>query len=214
MGGNGTPAVSVVGDSMSLLQSAVHDWANETFPGRVPANAWLKLFEELGETIKNPEDPLEWGDVMIMLMDLAKMHGVDLYSATFAKLEINRSRVWDQMPSGVFQHVEPTVIVPGGCAPPVMVHAVLPSFGSRPPTDGYPKDRSVFKGGPYDGVEMLGRINAPGAQLDYRGVVAHWFPEPDGYGGCYVVDHVYRHSVSSGGTRYIHYKWNENGVPF
>jgi len=91
---------------VAALQARVHGWASETFPARQPAAAWLKLFEELGEVIKSPADPLEWGDVFIMLLDLASMNGVDVADAVLAKLFINRRRQWAQLPSGVFSHVD------------------------------------------------------------------------------------------------------------
>lgn len=92
--------------SVPALQSTVHGWANATFPGRQQAAAWLKLFEELGEVIKSPHDPLEWGDVFIMLLDLATMNGVDVMTAVLSKLEINQRREWRQLATGVFSHVD------------------------------------------------------------------------------------------------------------
>lgn len=202
-------------DSMSILQGQVHEWANDTFPDRVPANAWQKMFIELGEVIENPGDPLEWGDVMIMLFDLAKMHGVDLYGATQLKLEVNRLRSWTRLPSGVYRHTEqlpgePVALVEGGgCAPPVAV--ALP----RPPSNGHHMDRTIFRGGPYDRLEILGRLDWPGAhKSEHTGAVSAWYPGGDGDGGCYVVESVVRDPVASGGLTRIFYKWNSDGVPF
>lgn len=87
------------------LQKQVHEFAEKTFgPGREDA-AWKKLFEEIGETLKNPEDPAEWGDVFIMLLDLATMYKVDVGTATLGKLELIRNRVWQRTATGTFQHV-------------------------------------------------------------------------------------------------------------
>lgn len=101
--GNPTP---VGHDSMADLQRAVHKWADETFPDRPAEAAWLKLFEELGEAIKTPHAAEEWGDIMIMLFDLATIYGVDLYEATILKLNINRGRKWQRLGTGVYSHVK------------------------------------------------------------------------------------------------------------
>lgn len=87
------------------LQNQIHAFAEETFgPGREDA-AWKKLFEEIGETLKNPRDPGEWADIFIVLLDLAKMYGVDVGSASVAKMAVNRARVWTKTETGVMQHV-------------------------------------------------------------------------------------------------------------
>lgn len=87
------------------LQEQVHAFAEETFgPGREDA-AWKKLFEEIGETLKNPRDPGEWADIFIVLLDLAKMYGVDVGSASVDKMAVNRQRVWTKTETGVMQHV-------------------------------------------------------------------------------------------------------------
>lgn len=87
------------------LQKQVFDFAEKTFgPGREDA-AWKKLFEELGETLKSPRDPNEWGDVFILLFDLATIYGVQVDEATLGKLELIRNRVWARTETGTFQHV-------------------------------------------------------------------------------------------------------------
>lgn len=87
------------------LQKQVFDFAEATFgPGREDA-AWKKLFEELGETLKSPRDPNEWGDVFILLFDLATIYGVQVDEATLGKLELIRNRVWNRTETGTFQHV-------------------------------------------------------------------------------------------------------------
>lgn len=119
MGRDGEP-------SMTDIQADVHEWANQTFPGRAPAAGWLKLFEELGEVIKTPRDKLEWADVFIMLFDLASMYEVNVESAIEAKLAINRNRSWQQTESGVYTHVHV------GQNPGVVTPLVLSCFDDGP----------------------------------------------------------------------------------
>lgn len=93
------------GITVQALQDEVHAFAEETFgPGREDA-AWKKLFEELGETLKNPRDPSEWADVFILLLDLAKLYGVDVGEASVQKMAVLRTRVWTKTETGVMQHV-------------------------------------------------------------------------------------------------------------
>jgi NTP pyrophosphatase (non-canonical NTP hydrolase) len=93
--------------SLSVMQQATVEWANSAFPNRSAGSAFLKMFEELGELVKKPRSAEEYADVLIMLLDLAHMHGLDyeaLYRALIAKLEINYQRTWLQTGTGVFQH--------------------------------------------------------------------------------------------------------------
>lgn len=87
------------------LQHTVYSFAQETFgQGREDA-AWKKLFEELGEVLKDPTSPGEWGDVFILLLDMATIYQVDVGQATLDKLEVIRQRVWARTATGTFQHV-------------------------------------------------------------------------------------------------------------
>lgn len=91
--------------TVSALQQEVFEFAEKTFgPGREDA-AWKKLFEELGEVLKKPRDPAEWGDVFILLFDLASIYGVQVDDATRSKLAIIANRVWSRTETGTFQHV-------------------------------------------------------------------------------------------------------------
>lgn len=190
------------------LQREVHDWANATFPGRQPAAAWLKLFEELGEVIKTPHDRLEWADVFIMLFDLASMHDVDVEAAVLAKLEVNRAREWRQLESGVFSHItdEDREAEDEAIA---LANARLP----RVPTDNNLNIRSIFEDGPYES-EVLGGLQS--VACTYRpsdGAVVAWAPE-DGSGGCYVLRVKQVDPITAGGVIRLYYRWNADGVPF
>lgn len=128
---NAAPATTV-----RELQKEVFEFAEKTFgQGREDA-AWKKLFEELGEVLKSPRDPAEWGDVFILLFDLAAIYGVQVDEATRAKLTIIANRVWNRTETGTFQHV------PGAeKAPELFQH------------------RAVFEGGPWHGTDRIETID-------------------------------------------------------
>lgn len=118
------------------LQAEVYAFAEQTFgPGREDA-AWKKLFEELGEVLKKPRDKNEWGDVFILLLDLAAIYGVDVDDATRSKLAVIRDRVWARTETGTFQHI------PGAEKAPELF-----------------KHRAMFNGGPWHGTTQLETID-------------------------------------------------------
>lgn len=86
------------------LTAKVVEWADSVFPERRPESALLKLFEEVGELVKDPSDGSEYADIMIMMLDLAHMHNIDIEMETLVKLEINRNRVWAKSKTGTLQH--------------------------------------------------------------------------------------------------------------
>jgi len=89
------------------LPRLVNEWANEVFPARTWTGVIMKLFEELGEYIKNPRSSDEYADVIILLYDLGVMHGIKVEDAVSTKLAINKMRKWAFNPySGTAQHVE------------------------------------------------------------------------------------------------------------
>lgn len=92
--------------TISELQDMVNSQADRLFPKRTPPKAFLKLFEELGETIKKPEDDDEWADVFLLLLDLSKMHNIDIAAAVVKKMAINDGRVWTETTTGTYQHNE------------------------------------------------------------------------------------------------------------
>lgn len=87
------------------LTEEIVQWADSVFPDRQPQSAIIKLFEEIGEMVRNPSDPGEYADICIMLFDLAHMHGVDLAQAIRAKMIVNRNRNWAKSKIGTLQHV-------------------------------------------------------------------------------------------------------------
>ena len=123
-----TPAAITVQD----LQLQVFGFAEATFGAGREDAAWKKLFEELGEVLKKPRDPEEWGDIFILLFDLAAIYGVRVDEATISKLAKIRDRVWTRTETGTFQHV-PTAVMEKG-PPKFLVMATFdggPWVGSR-----------------------------------------------------------------------------------
>lgn len=93
---------------LSLNETAVsvHKWADIVFPSRTAPSTFVKLFEEIGEIIKSPSRGSEYADALILLFDLALMHGVsDLEGEIERKMTVNKKRVWEKSPTGTYHHL-------------------------------------------------------------------------------------------------------------
>lgn len=77
------------------LRELVVTWADEVFPERTVQNAVQKLLmEELPEYLLDRGNPLELGDLGVLLYDIAHLDGVDLEDAIRRKMAINEKRTW------------------------------------------------------------------------------------------------------------------------
>lgn len=97
------------GSTIAEIQKDITDWANRTFPDRTYQGTFNKLvFEEIPELINGGvHDPMEYADILILVLDLAYLVGVDAEKAVTKKMAINKARVWRQNPtSGLYQHVK------------------------------------------------------------------------------------------------------------
>lgn len=85
------------------VQDLVTRWADRTFGKDRPVSKTIvKLFEELGEALKSPEDPTEWADVLILVYDLMARFGVgDPDRHVLEKLKTMESDTWVEAPTGV-----------------------------------------------------------------------------------------------------------------
>jgi NTP pyrophosphatase (non-canonical NTP hydrolase) len=92
--------------STQHLAVEVYAWAQQAFPDRTLGSMALKMYEEIGEMLKDPRDPLEFADVMILLLDHAVRHGINIEDAVQRKLIINRQRSWKVNASGAMSHEE------------------------------------------------------------------------------------------------------------
>lgn len=89
------------------MADEIHRWANGTFPDRTPQDVFLKVAEELGETIRNPDDPHELADLFILLLDLAVMLNHNIEKAVIEKMAINEHRKWEvDRHTRIMRHVD------------------------------------------------------------------------------------------------------------
>ena len=86
------------------LQKEIREWADSVFPDRTVGSAALKLYEEIGEMIRNPGDASEHADIYIMLFDISAMYDIDIAEAIREKMAKNRSRSWRKTDTGTLQH--------------------------------------------------------------------------------------------------------------
>ncbi len=82
------------GADIRQLQERIVNWADTNFPNRTTADVLLKLYEELGEYARDPKSALEFGDILILLLDVAHMNGIDIQKAITEKMDINEQRSW------------------------------------------------------------------------------------------------------------------------
>jgi len=92
--------------SIYHLQEEVVQWLMNVYPDRTHQDVLVKFLEEVAELFKNPKDPDEVADLMILLVDLAYHGKIDLIQAAWRKLEINKRRTWKIDPvTGIMSHV-------------------------------------------------------------------------------------------------------------
>lgn len=96
-------------DRLDQLQALVTIWANGVAPNRQPKDTVVKLVSETSELLdavlnKNPDEVRqELGDMIILLVDLAKMYNINIVNAGFDKMEVNRQRVWHADENGTLR---------------------------------------------------------------------------------------------------------------
>lgn len=103
-------------DSFEEVSTYIHEWAQRTFPGRNPKSSVTKLgMEEIPELLihlkeKGTKDiGQEWADCLILLLDLARIWGINPFEAIRAKMEINERRMWvKEEETGFYNHVKTT----------------------------------------------------------------------------------------------------------
>lgn len=99
-------ANNLMHDGLLAMQERVGMWADNQFPQRSTADVLLKLYEELGEYARNPKSDLEFADVMILLLDAARMNNINIAKAVDEKMTINEERKWTVDPNTrIMRHV-------------------------------------------------------------------------------------------------------------
>lgn len=86
------------------LQDLIGQWADEVFPDRTIQSAALKLYEEIGEMLRDPSNADEHADIYIMMFDLSRMYNVDIGASVRRKMARNRLRDWKKTETGTLQH--------------------------------------------------------------------------------------------------------------
>lgn len=90
------------------LQEEIKTWADQVFPDRTPYSALAKMImEEVPELLNGgQDDPGEWADLLILVLDAADLRGIDVVQAAWDKMEINKTRTWEVDPeTGIMHHV-------------------------------------------------------------------------------------------------------------
>lgn len=90
---------------LDYIQRVNFKVAEQLFPNRTSATMFLKLYEEVGELVSNPDSGEELADIFIMLLDHAERIGVNIGKEVLNKLEKNLNRKWTMDPrTGVCSH--------------------------------------------------------------------------------------------------------------
>ena len=99
------------------LRKLITDWADSVFPERTVQNAVQKfLMEEMPEYLLDRGNPLELGDLGVLLYDIAHLDGVDLDEAIRSKMVINANRTWAIDPTtGLLNHTNREDQEPPAC---------------------------------------------------------------------------------------------------
>jgi hypothetical protein len=106
-------AYDIIGIKLVNFWNDHQAWSQEIFGkdselGPIPA--LYHLSEEVRETIDNPEDRMEWGDMFILLLDAWRRNGgtlEDLIDAGNEKLQICKTRKWGEPDgNGVRKHIK------------------------------------------------------------------------------------------------------------
>lgn len=94
--------------SIEEMQADIAQWADTIKPDRTAHQSLSKLMlEEIPEFIASKmEDPLEYADLVIMILDIAHLQGIDVGRAVIQKMAINRQRSWRvDKTTGFLKHV-------------------------------------------------------------------------------------------------------------
>lgn len=97
--------------SLDDLARQIRAWGAATFPTSTPESTAEHLRREIDELLADPTDAVEQADVFHLLVQLARVTGVDLAAEVERKFSINRRRIWQQPDpvTGVVEHVREVV---------------------------------------------------------------------------------------------------------
>ncbi len=91
-----------------MLAETVAEWIEPLVPQRDSMNTCIKMTEEVSELMhaihtKDGNVGEECADVLILLLDVAKLNGIDLEHEFVRKMRINYSRNWVRK-NGALKH--------------------------------------------------------------------------------------------------------------
>ncbi len=93
-----------------VLQADWTAWGKKTFPHATLSTILAHLRAELKEVEDNPKDPLEWADVLMLILQAAHREGFTmehLFEACETKFQINQQRQWGKPNSeGFSEHIK------------------------------------------------------------------------------------------------------------
>lgn len=98
-------------DPLKQLQERIFTWADSVMPQRTAEDALKKLImEEIPELLTSAgDDPLEWADIFILVLDCMKLKNIDPIAVSHRKMNINEARKWAiSERTGLLNHVEKT----------------------------------------------------------------------------------------------------------
>lgn len=88
-----------------VIKEAI-SWGDATFPHETLRSLAIHIRKEARELWRNPTDPHEIADVLMLTFALAHMAGVDPVAALREKLAICKAREWGEPDAdGVTEHV-------------------------------------------------------------------------------------------------------------
>lgn len=81
---------------MNAISRDITEWANSVYPNRTTQATVAKLvLEEIPEWLNSDtNDPMEFADMVILILDLANMNNIDIVEAVKLKMSINKNRKW------------------------------------------------------------------------------------------------------------------------
>ena len=93
------------GADIKQVQERIVNWADREFPNRTNREILLKAYEEIGEYARDPRSSMEFGDIMILFLDLAHQNSIDVIKAINDKMDINEQRSWMvDSQTGIMRH--------------------------------------------------------------------------------------------------------------
>ena len=101
----GRDSITESGD-IKDLQRRIAAWADIIIPNRTAHHAMCKLvLEEIPEFLQNPDDPSEYADLIILILDVGHLRGIDVKQAVLDKMTVNENRSWVLDPAtGLMRH--------------------------------------------------------------------------------------------------------------